>query len=246
MAGILHWSFAQLLPVKERRPFLKMNKYGPLKRGYTRKDGMIFWSYAASAKNNEWWVTSEQFDKLIFNKKKRDEKKTKELKQIKKTLKRGYTREDGMFFWMYNASSKNGEQWVTKDKFEEYKKNQYKRIRKRVDIRVKEDSLFRFTCSIRVLIRRSLETRKYRKKSKTSEILGCSFEQFKSHIENQFLPGMNWENRSQWHLDHIMPVSMAKTYDELLRLNHYKNFRPLWAKDNMVKSDKKIDTLVLF
>jgi len=43
-----------------------------------------------------------------------------------------------------------------------------------------------------------------------------------------------------------MPVSMAKTYDEVVRLNHYKNLRPLWAEENLRKSDKIGDTLVLF
>ena len=57
---------------------------------------------------------------------------------------------------------------------------------------------------------------------------------------------MSWDNRSEWHFDHIMPVSMAKTYDEVVRLNHYKNFRPIWALDNQRKSDKTPDTLVLF
>jgi len=57
---------------------------------------------------------------------------------------------------------------------------------------------------------------------------------------------MSWENRHLWHIDHIMPVSMAKTYDEVIRLNHYKNLRPLWAHENLAKSDKTPEILVLF
>ena len=86
----------------------------------------------------------------------------------------------------------------------------------------------------------------YRKKSKTADILGCSFEEFKTHIESQFQPRMSWENRHLWQIDHIMPVSMAKTYDEIVRLNHYKNLRPLWALDNQKKANKTPETLVLF
>gem|GEM_PF-4500409 len=49
-------------------------------------------------------------------------------------------------------------------------------------------------------------------------ILGCSFDEFKSHIEKQFLEGMSWGNRDKWHIDHILPVSMAKNEKELLEL----------------------------
>jgi CRISPR/Cas system Type II protein with McrA/HNH and RuvC-like nuclease domain len=57
---------------------------------------------------------------------------------------------------------------------------------------------------------------------------------------------MSWENRNEWHIDHIMPISMAKTYDEVIRLNHYRNLRPLWAHENLSKSDKTPKELVLF
>ena len=76
-------------------------------------------------------------------------------------------------------------------------------------------------------------------KRKTSmKILGCSFNEFKIHIEKQFLKGMTWENRSEWHIDHIVPISSAKTEEDVIKLNHYTNLRPLWAKDNLIKSNK--------
>jgi hypothetical protein len=78
------------------------------------------------------------------------------------------------------------------------------------------------------------------------QILGCTIQEFKLHIEFQFKDGMSWDNRGEWHIDHIMPLSMAKTEDELVRLNHYKNLRPLWAHENLTKSDKTPETLVLF
>ena len=77
----------------------------------------------------------------------------------------------------------------------------------------------------------------YTKRSKTSVILGCTFDEFYNHIEKQFLPNMNWDNRSEWHLDHIVPISFGESEEEILLLNHYSNFRPLWAKDNIMKSN---------
>ena len=52
---------------------------------------------------------------------------------------------------------------------------------------------------------------------------------------------MNWDNLGEWHLDHIYPVSLSKDEEELIKLNHYTNFQPLWAIDNMIKGNKIID-----
>jgi hypothetical protein len=51
---------------------------------------------------------------------------------------------------------------------------------------------------------------------------------------------MTWENQGQWHLDHIYPISLAKNEQEVIKLNHYTNFQPLWAKDNLTKHNKII------
>jgi len=51
---------------------------------------------------------------------------------------------------------------------------------------------------------------------------------------------MSWENYGDWHIDHIIPISSAKNNDEVYKLNHYTNFQPLWALDNMKKSNKII------
>ena len=76
------------------------------------------------------------------------------------------------------------------------------------------------------------------KKNKTFEIVGCTPKFLKEHLENQFIDGMNWDNRSEWHIDHLVPLSSAKTKDELYKLCHYTNLQPLWAKDNLKKSNK--------
>lgn len=77
-----------------------------------------------------------------------------------------------------------------------------------------------------------------RKIRTSSEFLGCTWTEFVAHIERQFLPGMTWENRGEWHIDHIIPVAVAKDEADVLRLNHYTNLRPLWAGDNFRKSGK--------
>jgi len=92
--------------------------------------------------------------------------------------------------------------------------------------------------TIRKLIYQSIKKGGYSKTSRTHQILGCSFEEFKSHIEKQFTEGMRWENHGQWHFDHIYPVSRAIDEKHLIELNHYTNFQPLWAKDNWSKNNR--------
>ena len=49
---------------------------------------------------------------------------------------------------------------------------------------------------------------------------------------------MSWENQGKWHIDHITPLSSAKTEEEVYRLCHYTNLQPLWAEDNLKKGSK--------
>ncbi len=80
----------------------------------------------------------------------------------------------------------------------------------------------------------------YKTKSKANNLIGCSYEQVVKHIEKQFLKGMSWENKHLWHIDHIIPIANAKTIDEVIKLSHFTNLRPMWAKDNIRKKDKNL------
>ena len=71
-------------------------------------------------------------------------------------------------------------------------------------------------------------------------MLGVEWEVAKQHIGRQFTKGMNWDNHGDWHIDHIIPLASAKTPERLKQLCHYTNLQPLWAKENISKSDKII------
>jgi len=92
--------------------------------------------------------------------------------------------------------------------------------------------------NLRNLIKNSLIRKGYSKSSRTHEILGVTYEYFKIYIENKFTDGMSWDNYGDWHLDHIIPISSAKSLEEAINLCFYENFQPLWAKDNRAKSNK--------
>lgn len=118
-----------------------------------------------------------------------------------------------------------------KDKINEYRRDYQKN-------RLVNDPLYKLTSSIRNRINQSFKRNGFTKNSKTYEILCCTFDEFKIHLEELFTEGMSWENQGDWHLDHIIPVSIAVSEEEVIKLNHYTNFQPLWAEDNIIKSNK--------
>jgi hypothetical protein len=72
------------------------------------------------------------------------------------------------------------------------------------------------------------------------DLLGCRLSELASYLESKFLPGMSWENRNLWHLDHIRPL---KTFDlsdprQLAVACHFTNLQPLWAADNLRKGHR--------
>lgn len=113
--------------------------------------------------------------------------------------------------------------------------------------KMKSCPLFALSRRISNLILLSINNSGLKKSKRTEEILGCSFESFKAHIESQFKPWMTWANRGLyngtidfgWDLDHIIPMSSALTEEDVIRLNHYSNFQPLCSYVNrFVKKDK--------
>ena len=104
-----------------------------------------------------------------------------------------------------------------------------------------KDPLFKLKENIRCLIRISIKKSKFSKNTKTYKILGCSYDEFKSYIESLFESGMTWENYPNWHLDHKIPISWADSEEDIIKLNHYTNFQPKWAFDNLSKGNKYSD-----
>lgn len=87
----------------------------------------------------------------------------------------------------------------------------------------------------------AFKAKRWQKRSKTREMLGCSKDMLVTYIESQFTKGMGWHNRGEWHIDHIIPLSSASTVEELEKLAHFSNLRPMWANENMAKGAKIIE-----
>lgn len=130
-----------------------------------------------------------------------------------------------------------------------YREKNKEIINKRTLDKKKNDSLFKLTCNTRSLIKQSFKRKGCEKLTKTEIILGCTFKQFKSYIESKFESWMNWENYGNWNgipselntawdIDHIIPLSTAKTEEDVIRLNHHSNLQPLCSYINrFIKKD---------
>jgi hypothetical protein len=125
-------------------------------------------------------------------------------------------------------------QYYLKHKTEEiFKHNIYCKERRKTDINFKLKHLLR--------TRLSKAIGNNQKIGSAVKDLGCPISELKEHLEKQFQQGMCWSNwsHSGWHIDHIKPLSRFDLTDrqQFLEANHYTNLQPLWAKDNLSKSD---------
>lgn len=102
--------------------------------------------------------------------------------------------------------------------------------------------IFKLSHNVRGRIRQFLKSKNMFKNNKTFNIVGCSPEELKNHLEQQFSKGMNWGNYGYygWHVDHKIPLDTGKTEDEILKLCHYGNLQPMWWNENLSKNNKII------
>jgi len=113
----------------------------------------------------------------------------------------------------------------------------------------KADPIFRMKHSLRSSIRSGFKRLNHDKSCHTIEALGCSFDDFRKYIESKWQKWMTWKNygryngkyRYGWDLDHIIPLSVAKDIDELIKLSHYTNFQPLCSYKNRVSKRAKYE-----
>lgn len=104
-----------------------------------------------------------------------------------------------------------------------------------------ECPIYRLRQICRSRLHMALKSKGLKKKTRTFDTIGCSPEDLKKHIENQFTDGMSWDNHGEWHIDHIKPLSSGETEEDILKLSHYSNLQPLWAEENFSKGCKIVN-----
>jgi hypothetical protein len=144
---------------------------------------------------------------------------------------------DSLSTWCKNCKRKYNKEhqkiYQKNDHWKEYRKKYFKNKKEK-------DPSFKLSSNIRIRIYTALKNNS--KSNKTKRLLGCSIKQLKQYLESKFTEGMNWGNYGLygWHIDHIIPCSsfnLSKP-EEQRKCFNYKNLQPLWAIDNIKKSNK--------
>ena len=183
--------------------------------------------------------------KKYYNKKRKNPLTDVEIEKLKKekTLKRKeYEKE-------YYQKNKNKILEKSKQYFKDNQQLKQEKNNKRYKERRDNDPVFKLNTNLKRNIRGVLKKNGFSKKSKTLDILGCSYGDFKKHIESLWEPWMNWGNYGLyngelnygWDIDHIIPSSSACSEEDVYKLNHYSNLQPLCSKINR---DIKRDNVV--
>ena len=113
--------------------------------------------------------------------------------------------------------------------------------KKRHHKKYKNDLLYKLKINVRNRVKLFIKSEKFDINSNNTYLLvGCTPEELKTYIENQFKEGMTWDNYKHdgWHIDHIIPLSSAESEDDVYKLCHYTNLQPLWCGENYKKGNK--------
>lgn len=122
-----------------------------------------------------------------------------------------------------------------KDKIFEYAKKYYHK-------KIKNDPELMIKVQLRNRIGSAITAQYGTKAYKTIELLGCSVQECREYLESKFEPGMSWNNRREWEIDHIIPCTSFDLTDPKQQKEcfHFSNLQPLWREDNRKKYNKVI------
>lgn len=135
-----------------------------------------------------------------------------------------------------------------REKYLRNREHRIKTIALRQKQRYHQDPEYMLRIRLRNRIRYALNAGHGKKVRRSQELLGCSSDAFVKYIESLFEDGMCWENKGQWHIDHIIPVAAfdLTTLDGQQAAFHFTNLRPAWAEDNRRKNAKVLLPQKLF
>jgi hypothetical protein len=210
-------------------------------RGTRREDGMIFWGFCGKNPDGtpfEYWVTADVFEKNLNKSTERLRNRYASRKEEYSRVQREYRiknadviRERGRRYRQKNAVK-------IKAAKQAYAANNKEKIAKALAERRANNPIVRMANSMRRSIRRYLDAGQKGEMS-SFEIIGCSKDDLRKHLQSKFKPGMTWENYGKhWHIDHIVPLISARTSDDVKRLCHWTNLQPLTAFENISKGSK--------
>jgi len=205
-------------------------------------------NFSPRTKRNKWCSREcyHQSDNYKANRKKnRQSDKGKEWQ--KQYVESGKAKKSVKKYRQSDKGKKNQKKIYASDSYKNYRKekrgtaeykdgyNQYVRKRR------SEDPGFKLMGNLRNRMTKFLKVKKMLKTNTMAELVCCSPQKLREHLEKQFKPGMTWKNHATdgWHVDHIIPLASVKNLEDKRKLCHYTNLQPLWAEENLKKSNKQ-------
>lgn len=216
------------------------NNKEKLKKGNASRAKKYYWS------NRE--IIKEKTKAYNIRHKKRKKEYDKEYRQ--KNLDRIKKRNQQYYIKNKDAIKEKTKLYLIKNKdklankYKEYyqkNKNKINKYRNSWE-KNKEKNDIHFRIKKRLQNRILIALKRNKKSDSTMKLVGCSLQELKQHIEKQFKLGMTWNNYNYrgWHIDHIIPCASfdLSKEEEQKKCFHYTNLQPLWAEENIKKSNK--------
>jgi hypothetical protein len=197
------------------------------KRGDIHEDGKIFWGYYKSG--TEYWLDAEAYKirkektakkiNILYNQNK--EKVAARMKARRKSC--------GDYISAYMKKYR----LINSEKIKAYHAT-------RMRNKLKNEPVFRLEHNLRNRLGQAFKSQAVKKTKSTLKLVGCTRDQLKEHLVSRLREGMTLENYGKiWHIDHIRPCSSFDLSDkaQASACFHYSNLQPLFAEENLAKSD---------
>lgn len=134
---------------------------------------------------------------------------------------------------------KNSHKEQLRESSKRYREENKETMRIKALERLHNDPIHQMKERTRNMVKYAFRVNKHNKTSHTKDIVGCGLDYLCKYLFSTWEKnyGKPW-NGEPYHIDHIIPLSTAKTKDDIIKLCHYTNLQMLTPEDNMAKSDK--------
>lgn len=184
---------------------------------------------------------SKKYKRDNFNKNKKRQSEYRKTERFK-SRNREYIKN----YYIKNKEQRNrySREYYNKNKekisisYKKYREKNKSKINKYMNLQNDTNVDFKIRKLLRSRLLSALKNKQ--KKGSAVRLLGCSIPEFIKYFEALFSDGMSWSNQGDWHIDHIKPLSIfdLAVPSQLEEACHHTNLQPLWAIDNIKKSNK--------
>ena len=193
--------------------------------------------------NKRYWEKNKERLKIKNRERGKRYRANPKNKEKIKESNRKYAIKNREKIFAYHAKYRTENKEKINRKIREWYYKNTKKVKERIKIynKVYRNTLhFKIKDNMRRRIRTALKKDGGKKTKRTMKLVGCTVEQLKQYIERQFKPGMSWDQRSLFHIDHIIPCASfdLTKLSQQKKCFHYTNLQPLWAIDNIKKGAK--------